>query len=313
MHRPRFLRTAIALCITATITACAGQSHIANTAAQNTPPFANAVPLAGELRPYALALRPSHVHDLAAFGSATRYEIELWVNPTTRSIRGVQSVRYTNRGPAPLDEIMLRLYPNTRYMNGSMQAGAVLADGRPVTPTVYLRASIGAAQFVTDSSVVRLPLPARLGVGQSVTLSMTFQVTAPARPETGYRVFGQTNGVLSLPNVYPLIPPRDSRGAWHLDEAPDWGDIVFSESALYRVRIQAPIDQVIVASGVCTSFRDAAHARQEVTCVAGPLRDFALHLSEKFEVIEATLVSQGELILLRSYYLSGFRAGAARA
>jgi len=277
--------------------------------------------LSRELAPYALALRPGHRRDIEAFADATRYDIELLIDPGAPSATGRQTVRYTNRGATPLGEILLRLYPNTPYMNGAMRVTSALADGRPVTPSPYLRQRSDLATPVTDTSVIRLPLAAPLAAGRSVWLTMTFELTAPIDTDAGYRVFGRANGVLSLPNAYPMIPPRDAAG-WRVDEAPAWGDIVFSETALYRVRIRAPAAAVIVATGVCAPSNAPASPKeppaapapqQDVTCVAGPVRDFAFHLSDQFQSIQAPMLSQGEHITITSYYLPGNRMGGARA
>ncbi len=324
----------IALCLF--VTACAGrpgaQAPPASPAASPVIAPARATPsltapasaaLSRELEPYALALRSSHRHDLDAFAEATRYDIDLVVDPATRSVSGRQSVRYTNRGASSLSEIVLRLYPNTSYMGGTMRIDSALAEGRPVTPSAYLRESSPPAAPITDTSVIRLPLDMPLAAGHSVWLTMTFELTAPMDADTGYRVFGQANGVLSLPNAYPMISARDEAG-WRVDEAPGWGDIVFSETALYRVRIRAPAKHVIVATGVCapsTTLLEPAALRasatpgpqQDMTCVAGPARDFALHLSDQFQSIQAPMLSQGEHITISSYYLPGARMGGERA
>ncbi len=275
------------------------------------------VPLSRELAPYALALRPSHRHDIDVFASATRYDIALSVDTVGLSVSGRQAVRYTNRGMWPLNEIALRLYPNTPYMGGMMRVESARVDGRPVTPSAHLRKSSELAVPLTDTSVIWLPLDRPLAPGHSAWVTMTFTLTAPTDSESGYRVFGRANGVLSLPNAYPMIPPRDATG-WRVDEAPAWGDIVFSETALYRVRIRAPATEVIVATGVCAPSAGlletaTPEAQQDVTCVAGPVRDFALHLSDQFQLIQAAMPSQGEPITISSYYLPASRLGGARA
>lgn len=291
----------------ASIPARATPGHIAPTS----------VPLSHELAPYALALRPSHRHDIDAFASATRYDIALSVDTARLSVSGRQTVRYTNRGMWPLNEIALRLYPNTPYMGGMMRVESARVDGRPVTPSVYLRKSSELAVPLTDTSVIWLPLDRPLAPGHSAWVTMTFTLTAPTDSESGYRVFGRANGVLSLPNACPMIPPHDATG-WRVDEAPAWGDIVFSETALYRVRIRAPATEVIVATGVCAPSAGlletaTPEAQQDVTCVAGPVRDFALHLSNQFQSIQAPMPSQGEPITISSYYLPASGLGGARA
>ena len=342
-----FASALLALCLLAAACTGQGSSPPANSATPTQPPTATAPAAPGadasrptsppsssarDLQPYAAALRPSHRNDIDAFATANRYDIELTVEPETQRVTGRQTVQYTNRGETPLQAILLRLYPNTSYMSGQMRVADVRVNGHTITPSVYLRQTPGLTISITDTSVLSLPLLTPLAAGHSTSLSMTFEVTAPVDTPTGYRVFGLTNGVLSLPNVYPMIPIHDAAG-WRVDEAPAWGDIVFSEVALYRVQIRAPASQVIVATGTCDTAEGATLAasetprptvttmpnatptgnQQTMTCSAGPVREFALHLSSQFQITQAVVTSQGEPIIVTSYYLPASRLGGERA
>jgi hypothetical protein len=238
-------------------------------------------------------------------------------------VRGTQRVVYVNHSYDDLHEILLRLYPNTQYMGGQMQVSQASVDGAPVKPAVYLRPTIGLSgttgQPISDTSVLSVPLASALTPGHSVVLSMTFEVSVPLHASGGYRTFGNANEVDALPDVYPVIPVRDGAG-WHVDAAPNYGDIVYSEVSLYRVHIHSPSDLVLVTTGVCSSTLDqpvkplpATLIWRDTECVAAPVRDFAIHASRQYRVVSATLSTAAGNLLVSSYYMPQYSQGGQRA
>ena len=232
-----------------------------------------------EIEPYLAALRPALMADVgqAHMADWPRYDLALKINPVARQVVGTQQVIYTNRETAVLKDIALRLYPNTQYMDGQMDLTDVRVNDRSVK-----------ARFVTrngrmDRSMVLLSLPEPLAAGQSLTLSMALTVTAPLSPTTGYRTFGMIDGMLSLPNVYAMIAPRE-KGRWRLDSIPLFGDVVVSVMALYRAHIDLPNDYTLVATGMCKP--DSAGIQ---VCVSGPARDFAMQVNARYRVHTTTL------------------------
>jgi aminopeptidase N len=133
-------------------------------------------------------------------------------------------------------------------------------------------------------------------------LTIDYEIVAPKNPLNGYRTFGEIDGILALPNAYALIPPRDTNGFWRLDVAPNFGDVVFAETALFLARITAPRDVVVVASAVCDESNASAEVASSVktmTCVAAPARDFALHISRAYQVrrVRATSAYGGSIVV----------------
>ena len=245
---------------------------------------------------YALALRRPFMADLDALQQVPRYDIALAVNPASRLITGQQTTRYVNREGASLNEMMLRLYPNTAYRGGGMQVDQVAVDGVPANWAYDNR--------VSDRSILRINLPTPLAAGQALMLSLNFAINVPSEGGSGYRTFGQFGTLWALPNAYAMVAPRTA-GAWQLDAIPAYGDIVLSEVALYRVQIQAPASWHIVATGVCqTDSSQAASPYATTTCTAAAVRDFALHLNPSYRVASVSAPSvTGEPILISSFYL----------
>ena len=57
-----------------------------------------------------------------------------------------------------------------------------------------------------------------------------------------------------------------------MEAGPGYGDAVFSDTALYRVNITAPSDQVVVASGACATQDCAGCARSQTYAAASAAR-----------------------------------------
>jgi hypothetical protein len=269
------------------------------------------------LKPYTGALLLPYEGDIELAVKATRYDIDITIDADMQHIHGAQKVVYVNRAIDPLNELMLRLYPNTEYLGGSMQVQDLQVNDVSVVPIPYFRTVAGMpitdSHRLTDTSVLTIPLTSPLLPGHSVSLSLDYSLTVPIQSNSGYRTFGWADQVLALPNAYAMIPLHDQRG-WRVDAAPNYGDIVFAETSLYRVRVTAPADLVIVATGVCTQIpfdpqrvspSEVFQHQSTMSCVAGPVRDFAIHASREFHAVSAFVTAGGGDVLVSSYYLPG--------
>ncbi len=256
------------------------------------------------LTPYLAALRPALAADVGQAGMAAwpRYELALKIDPEARQVIGTQHVLYTNRDAVALKDIALRLYPNTPYMGGDMALSDIRVDGRRVQPRYVSR------DGRVDRSMVLLNLAEPLPVGQSLTLTMALTVTAPLSPTQGYRTLGMIDGMLSLPNVYAMIAPRE-KGRWRLDSIPLFGDVVLSEMALYLAHIDLPSAYTLVATGVCKP--DGIGLQ---VCASGPARDFAMQVSADYQVHTAILRDDavGDIVIY-SYSLPQHARAGERA
>ena len=237
-------------------------------------------------------LRPEFAADLDALPDAPRYEIELAVDPAAAQVTGHQQVRYTNAEEVALDNLYLRLFPNTPGYGGTMTVTDLLLDGQPVTPAVEL-----------GGSALRLSLELPLEPGQVLTLSLDFTVAVPTDDTAGYAQFAYVHGVMALPNLYPLIPVYDDEG-WNVEIAPEHGDALYSDVAFYTVQVTAPSTLTLVASGSCTGPEAGTWS-----CVAAPMRDFMLALGQEYQ--RASQVVDG--VVVNSYYYPDHEEGGQDA
>ena len=233
----------------------------------------------------AAALRPEFASDVHAPVTPTRYAIDVTVRMEPESmqaeIEGLARISYTNPASAPLHDIVLMLWPNNEQYDSSMSVGPALVQGQTVAPKTEL-----------GGLAVRLTLPAAIRQGESVDLSVPFKIEASG-PVGGRdpKRFGITEGVLLAPTFYPLVP-RLIDGKWEEKDAPPGGDTTTSDVAFYAVRITAPRDLTLVATGV-ESAQTQDQTTQTVTYVSGPVRDFAFSLGP---FVHESVVSQGVTI-----------------
>ncbi len=221
-----------------------------------------------DLAPFQAAMRPEFAGDVAQFGQATRYAIDVAVTfdgQTSATLTGSERVRYTNRQTFALNDIYLMLWPNggEQYLS-TMEISQVTVNGQAVTPVME-----------HGQLAARLPLAQPLAPGASVEIGAAFTIAAQdGIDQSGAARFGLTTGVLLAPTFYPLIP-RIVDGQWQTMPAPPGGDTTNSDTALYQWRVTAPADLAIVGSGsVLTSTTTGALQTEQL--VTGPMRDLAL-------------------------------------
>jgi aminopeptidase N len=123
--------------------------------------------------------------------------------------------------------------------------------------------------------------------------------------------------VMALANFFPLIPAYDEGNCarfgncdagWNIEYAVPYGDAVFSETALFEVFVTAPEEWTVVASGSTIETTPDANGTVTWHIVSGPMRDFNVVLSPRFEVA----TRQVDDILVNSYYLPEDAEGGRR-
>jgi aminopeptidase N len=225
--------------------------------------------------------------DVLGLDSLTRYDIDLSIGLESLTISGRQTMTYTNNSPDVLEELYFNLFPNSSRFAGSIEIGEVEVDGRPQ-----------AFEYERQATVAKVPLPDPLAPGETTTVELDFTARVPHVEKNYYLVFVMAHGVLSLGDWHPMVAVYDDQG-WNL-EYPEGtvGEIVFSESAFYTVRLTLP--QVpgleVIATGVEAEHTIGPDGGETFVYYSGPARDFHLVISDRYEsttnnVAETTISS----------------------
>ena len=205
---------------------------------------------------------------------ASVYHIDFQISDDFLLLEGHEEVRYTNQEDEPLDEVYFRLFPN--IAGGAATVSAVQVDGQDVEPV-----------YEFHDSALRVSLPTALQPGERVVIQMDFEVEVAQEMGGNYGLFGYFDGVLVLDEFYPVIPVYDDEG-WNVEVPPPNGDVTYYDASFYLVRVIAPANLTVVASGVEVGSEHEAGS-QILTFAAGPARDFYLAASEDYTVISETV------------------------
>ena len=231
---------------------------------------------------------------LADLPGASVYHLAVEISADLNRVSGREEVRYTNMEPVALDEVYFHLYPN--LLGGSITISNLTVNGRAVQP-----------DFSFNDSAMRVPLAEPLTPGQQVVIGMDFDSTVPETQERNYGIFASIGGVLALAHFYPLIAVYD-RLEWDIEIPSPQGDVVYADTSFYLVRVTAPKDQVVVASGLSVDLKQGQVA-QTITFAAGPMRDFYIASSSQYRMLSQTV---GQT-MVKSYFLPGREVGGAQA
>lgn len=224
---------------------------------------------------------------------ATVYQLDLQISDDLLLLEGHETVHYTNQEDGPLNEIYFRLFPNTA--GGRITVSSVEADG----------ADADMVREFADSAL-RVSLPEPLQPGDRLELQLDFQVEVAQEMAGNYGLFGYFDGVLVLDEFLPTIPVYD--GGWNVEVPPPNGDLTYYDTSFFLVRVTAPAELTIVASGI-EAGREQNGDTQSVLFAAGPARGFYLAASERFTLITRMV---GETTV-NSYAFPGWMEGSTLA
>jgi hypothetical protein len=252
--------------------------------------------------PYRPAMLDAYQKDLNHLPPLPRYDLILRVDPFTRRLSGQGTLSVPNRHTIPLTELYLRLFPNLPQYHGTMQVQTMAINGQ-----------ITAFELAVEDTAVHVLLSEPLLPGHSAVVSYTWTVDAPSI-ETGYALFGESQGILSLPLSYPTLTVSEMGKAgqrlnWHLEIAPPHGDVAFLESALYQAQVITAPDVMVIGSGTVVSKTITADGQATWYFVTGPVREFMLLLSRHFQQFTGRAYDT----LVHSYFLPEDREAGQRA
>jgi len=224
------------------------------------------LPVVEGVEAYRATMRPGNEDDVEAIAGLPHYDLALQADVENGTLLGRERLVFVNRENGALKDILLRLYPNCSRA-GSMKVGGVSIDGQAVDFT-----------YQAQDTAVLVPSPRPLSTGESITLEMDFSV----------RLDTQVEGVWRAAFFYPMLAVYED-GGWRQDAISSGPDAVFSESASYAVGLTVPGTVVVVASGVEVDAVDNGSGTVTRSYRGGPLRGFALFMSEGFRVSSETV------------------------
>lgn len=225
--------------------------------------------------------------DVAELEHLTRYDIDLTIGIESLSLSARQHTLYTNSETTELEELYFNLFPNSSRFAASMDIEGASVAGQEVP-----------FDYELGDTAAKVTLPEPLLPGETIMVTLDFTARVPHVQENYYLVFVYAQGVLSLGDWHPMVAVYDDEG-WNLGfPEGDVGEIVYSESAFYTVRLTLPAGLTVIATGVEAERRVNADGTQTSVYYGGPVRDFHIVVSDRYEVVSGMV---GDT-MINSYY-----------
>lgn len=217
------------------------------------------------------------------------YTMQLELDTQTHTLIGSQVVKYRNNTGTILDALCFHLYPRAfsenavnrpvtklneanAYPNGASY-GDIIIDSVSVNGVEVEETYEG-----TDKDILKLSLDT-FKPEEWVEVSMTYHVLLP---NINHR-FGYGNNTINLANFYPIACVYED-GEFVTDPYDPNGDPFYSDMANYEVTITYPETYILAHTGNVLN-STTQEGKKIDTLKAIVVRDFAMVLSDKFEVI----------------------------
>ena len=188
------------------------------------------------------------------------YHLDLDLNDDLASLNGKLEVLFSNTTGEILNDLVFRLYPNV--LGSRLSVKRVELDG-----------VLSVGRLERAETVFRVFLPQALAPGEKLVISMQF-VTQIGQGRESYGRLALYNESLSLAHAYPVLSVFHE-GGWLLDTPSPMGDPGVLDAAYYLVRVKAPRDQTLIASGTMLERKESLLG-QTVVFATGPVREFFL-------------------------------------
>ncbi len=262
------------------------------------PPLEQGIP--EEIIQHEIVVKEVFREQISSLEQMPLYTIQASIDPLESRLSGKMALRYNNQEDRALESLFFRLFPNggKSYGDGSLRVTQIRVDNQVVATRLSL-----------ENSVLEADLPEPVLPGEQLEISCSFEgeITRDFGG-AGYGLYNQTDSVISLSGWFPLLAVFDDEG-WNLDSVSSIGDSVYSDAAFFDVRVTAPEDFVLVATGENVEKFPASDGFNTVRFLSGPARDFYLILSPDFQLVQE---NAGETEV-NAYYLPGDKPGAELA
>ncbi|MEM6777527.1 MAG: M1 family metallopeptidase [Planctomycetota bacterium] len=212
------------------------------------------------------------------------YDIDVTLNDLNQSITGICRITYQNRSPETLPYVWIQLDQNRFRPDSAGMRSRSAATLSPKTSFGSLKSLLAQSQFdggyridaVTDGAgqpldhfvadtMMRVDCAAPLAPGESMTIVVDYHYNIVdaelIRARGGYEFFdSDKNYIYEIAQWYPRMAAYTDYAGWQHDAFLGSGEFTL-ELGDYQVRITAPDDMVVTATGTLQNPDDVLDAR----------------------------------------------------
>jgi hypothetical protein len=179
------------------------------------------------------------------------YRIEATLDTAAQSIRGTETIRYTNNSPDTLTFVWLQVDQNL-YQQGSVGSVMNPAESRWGARNfagglTFQYARVAGAEVTphVDGTMMRVDLPRPLAPGRRVELGFGWSFPIP---EHGSDRMGRDGSLYEIAQWFPRLVVYDDVSGWNADPYLGQGEF-YREFGDYDVYLTVPANYVVAATG----------------------------------------------------------------
>lgn len=232
----------------------------------------------------------------------TSYDIFASYDETNRSLSATVDFKFFNDTDNELSELKFNMYGNAFREGATFKPVSSSYENR----AYYAGKSYGEMNIESvencaswnvcgeDENVLSVTLSSPVYPDETVSLKIAYTLTLA---QVNHRT-GVTKNTVNLGNFYPVLCKYTTEG---FIETPYYtcGDPFVSECANYSVTIEVPHNYICASSGKATG-EVTSSARKKCSYTLENARDFALVLSDKFQVVSSEVGG----VAVNYYYIS---------
>ncbi len=222
------------------------------------------------------------------------YEIELDVDTETKFVKATQNITYINNTESILKTIKLHLYPQyfeegaTSKIISSTKMNNAYPNGMSFAEFEIDRVQVDNVEktIVYDcefDSILCVELNSSLMPSEKTNIYIEYSFTLP---NCCHR-FGYGDNTINLANFYPIVCVFE-QDSFNTNGYNANGDPFYSEMATYKVNVITNKKYVVAGTGDKIDEK-VENGKKNVSFEAKLVRDFALVLSDKFQVISENI------------------------
>lgn len=220
----------------------------------------------------------------------TSYAISATLDDEKKEVSGTETIVFYNSTGSDLDYLCLHLYPRAFRENASIKPYTKLtlatcfpsgvSYGDISIVNVKVNGEIKKHELTgEDDDILKIHFGFRLSNKKSIEIVIEFVLTIP----TSTHRFGCYDGNINLGNWYPIVC-KFSDGDFDISPYYSTGDPFFSDIANYSVKFTYPKTYKLCSTGEIEKTEGADNLTATISARA--VRDFALCLSDKSEILE---------------------------
>jgi len=245
-----------------------------------------------------LFLIPASSFSQTYFQQEVNYDIEVSLNPESKTYEGSAIISYKNNSPDELDKIYFHIWANSysstesafgkqqlRMSTRKFQFHDREKDGGGYEEISFLTDDTNLPFTYQDNNpdIVLVELNEKLAPGETIEIRSNFKVRVPIF----FSRMGNQDGYFQITQWFPKPAVYDTEG-WHQMPYLDLGEF-FSEFGEYNVNINVPNDYKVAATGKSTSVIQEDNNTTTYSYQAKQVHDFAWCAHNDFKIEESSV------------------------